>query len=113
MTVKEILQQVTNDTTIEEARRYILEAMEQSDKDIDDLTALKENVKELEQTVQDNISQIDYLKEENGRLYRDRARNIADESYDVIDKVIKSEDEIKAEKEEEIKRLEKELDFVL
>lgn len=113
MTVKEILSQVTDETTIEEARRYIIDALEQNEKDSDDLEALKENIHDLEQSVQEYISQVDYLKEENGRLYRDRARNIADESYDVVDKVIKSEDEQKAEREAEIEKLEKELEIVL
>ena len=85
--VKEILSSFTADTTIEEARRLVAEALEETVKAEDDITALNITIEELKSTAIDSANEIDRLKEENGRLYRDR-------TISIIEKVEEKQDDV-------------------
>ena len=74
--VLELLNGITEDTAIEEARRVILDVAEMCKNVIDDIKAMKDLTDELTQSNTDKDYEIARLKEENGRIYRDRAERI-------------------------------------
>lgn len=74
--VLELLNSITDETTIEEARRVLLDVAEMCKNVIDDISAMKNLVDELTTSNTDKDYEIARLKEENGRIYRDRAEQI-------------------------------------
>lgn len=86
-----LLRSITSDTSIEEARRIIAEAVEGSQTIIDDLNALRITTNDLQSKLDESTAEIARLKEENGRLYRDRINRHFD---DIDDKVTEKENDI-------------------
>lgn len=72
----ELLNTITEETSIEEARRVVLEVAELCKSVVDDITAMKNLIDELTTKADDREYEIARLKEENGRIYRDRAEQI-------------------------------------
>jgi hypothetical protein len=94
----ELLNGITEDTSIEEARRIILDAIEAANSALDDVKALKDLVDEQNESLADKDYEIARLKEENGRIYRDRAESIVKHAEDEVNKVSeKTNDELEAE----------------
>lgn len=86
----ELLNGITEETSIEEARRVILDVVELCNSVADDMRGLKDIVDEQAQSLTDKDYEIARLKEENGRIYRDRAerliQNTEDNSAEVEEK---------------------------
>lgn len=94
----ELLNGITEDTSIEEARRVNLEVIELCKTVADDMRALKDVVDEQTQSLTDKDYEIARLKEENGRIYRDRAEQIMANTEKAIDEVAeKSTEELEDE----------------
>lgn len=101
--ILELLNGITEETSIEEARRIVLDAVEMCNTVLDDLKALKDLVDEQNASLTDKDYEIARLKEENGRIYRDRAEQIVKNSEAKIDEVEeKTQDELEAELMESI-----------
>lgn len=101
--ILELLNGITEETSIEEARRIVLDAVEMCNTVLDDLKALKDLVDEQNNSLTDKDYEIARLKEENGRIYRDRAEQIVKNSEAKIDEVEeKTQDELEAELMESI-----------
>ena len=94
----ELLAGVTEETSIEEARRVILDVSDALNGIRKDTEGYKELVNE-QQTEIDNLhAEIARLKEENGRIYRERAERIQENIDEKIDDVVeKTDDEIEQE----------------
>ena len=96
--ILELLNGVTDETTIEEARRVILEVgdkLEDIRKDTDGYVAL---IKDQQGKITDLEYEIARLKEENGRIFRERAESIQRNIDEKIDEInTKTTDEIEAE----------------
>lgn len=96
--ILELLNGITEETSIEEARRIVLDAVEMCNTVLDDMKALKDLVDEQNTSLTDKDYEIARLKEENGRIYRDRAEQIVKNSEAEIDKVEeKTQDELEEE----------------
>ena len=94
----ELLNGITEDTSIEEARRIVLDAIEAANSALDDVKALKDLVDEQNESLVNKDYEIARLKEENGRIYRDRAESIVKHAEDEVSKVSeKTNDELEAE----------------
>lgn len=94
----ELLNGITEDTSIEEARRIVLDAIEAANSALDDVKALKDLVDEQNESLANKDYEIARLKEENGRIYRDRAESIVKHAEDEVNKVSeKTNDELEAE----------------
>lgn len=101
--ILELLNGITEETSIEEARRIVLDAVEMCNTVLDDMKALKDLVDEQNTSLTDKDYEIARLKEENGRIYRDRAEQIVKNSEAKIDEVEeKTQDELEAELMESI-----------
>lgn len=101
--ILELLNGITEETSIEEARRIVLDAVEMCNTVLDDLKALKDLVDEQNASLTDKDYEIARLKEENGRIYRDRAEQIVKNSEAKIDELEeKTQDELEAELMESI-----------
>ena len=74
----ELLASVTEDSTIEEARRVIADCIDEAQKVKDDITGLKQSIDEINAVNADLTDEVARLKEENGRLYRDRVRTVTE-----------------------------------
>lgn len=83
----ELLNNITEDTSIEEARRVILDVVELCNSVADDMRGLKDIVDEQAQSLSDKDSEIARLKEENGRIYRDRAERLMENTTEKINEV--------------------------
>lgn len=95
----ELLNGITEETSIEEARRVIIEVAELCNKVSDDIKAMKDLVDEQQTQLTDREYEIARLKEENGRIYRDRAEQIMRNTEAAIDEV---EDKTADELEDEL-----------
>lgn len=95
----ELLNNITEDTSIEEARRIILDVVELCNSVADDMRGLKDIVDEQAQSLSDKDCEIARLKEENGRIYRDRAERLIQNTEDKIAEV---EEKTQAELESEL-----------
>lgn len=95
----ELLNGITEETSIEEARRVILDVVELCNSVADDMRGLKDIVDEQAQSLTDKDYEIARLKEENGRIYRDRAERLIQNTEDKIDEV---EEKTQAELESEL-----------
>lgn len=78
----ELLNGITEETSIEEARRVILDVVELCNSVADDMRGLKDIVEEQAQSLSDKDYEIARLKEENGRIYRDRAERLIQNTED-------------------------------
>lgn len=95
----ELLNNITEETSIEEARRVILDVVELCNSVADDMRGLKDIVDEQAQSLSDKDYEIARLKEENGRIYRDRAERLIQNTEDKIAEV---EEKTQAETESEL-----------
>lgn len=95
----ELLNGITEETSIEEARRVILDVVELCNSVADDMRGLKDIVDEQTQSLSDKDYEIARLKEENGRIYRDRAERLIQNTEDKIADV---EEKTQAETESEL-----------
>lgn len=95
----ELLNAITEKTSIEEARRVILDVVELCNSVADDMRGLKDIVDEQAQSLADKDYEIARLKEENGRIYRDRAERLIQNTEDKIAEV---EEKTQAELESEL-----------
>lgn len=95
----ELLNGITEETSIEEARRVILDVVELCNSVADDMRGLKDIVDEQAQSLTDKDYEIARLKEENGRIYRDRAERLIQNTEDKISEV---EEKTQAELESEL-----------
>lgn len=95
----ELLNGITEETSIEEARRVILDVVELCNSVADDMRGLKDIVDEQAQSLTDKDYEIARLKEENGRIYRDRAERLIQNTEDKITEV---EEKTQAELESEL-----------
>lgn len=74
--IVELLNGITEDTSIEEARRIILDVVELCKSAADDMQGLKDIIEEQRESLTNKDCEIARLKEENGRIYRDRAERL-------------------------------------
>ena len=74
--ILELLNSITENTTIEEARRIVLDVVEMCKNIVDDINGYMGVIDELTKSNEDKDYEIARLKEENGRIYRDRAEQI-------------------------------------
>lgn len=95
----ELLNNITEDTSIEEARRITLDAMELCKSVADDMQGLKDVIEEQQESLTNKDYEIARLKEENGRIYRDRAERLIQNTEDKIAEV---EEKTQAETESEL-----------
>lgn len=95
----ELLNGITEETSIEEARRVILDVVELCNSVADDMRGLKDIVDEQAQSLTEKDYEIARLKEENGRIYRDRAERLIQNTEDKIAEV---EEKTQAELESEL-----------
>lgn len=95
----ELLNSITEETSIEEARRVILDVVELCNSVADDMRGLKDIVDEQAQSLDNKNYEIARLKEENGRIYRDRAERLIQNTEDKIAEV---EEKTQAELESEL-----------
>ena len=95
----ELLNGITEETSIEEARRVILDVVELCNSVADDMRGLKDIVDEQAQSLDNKDYEIARLKEENGRIYRDRAERLIQNTEDKIAEV---EEKTQAETESEL-----------
>lgn len=95
----ELLNSITEETSIEEARRVILDVVELCNSVADDMRGLKDIVDEQAQSLTDKDYEIARLKEENGRIYRDRAERLIQNTENKIAEV---EEKTQAELESEL-----------
>ena len=89
----ELLASVTEDSTIEEARRVIADCIDEAQKVKDDITGLKTSIDDINATNVDLTEEIARLKEENGRLYRDRVRTATDIVEKKVEDILTPEQE--------------------
>lgn len=83
----ELLNSITEDTSIEEARRITLDAMELCKSVADDMQGLKDVIEEQQESLTNKDYEIARLKEENGRIYRDRAERLMENTTKKINEV--------------------------
>lgn len=95
----ELLNGITEDTSIEEARRITLDVMELCKSVADDMQGLKDVIEEQQESLADKDYEIARLKEENGRIYRDRAERLMDNTAKKINEVV---EKTQAETESEL-----------
>ena len=97
----EKLMSITDDMTIEQVRPILAEVIEQAQKVQDDFTALQTTIDDLTEKNEESAEQIKNLQEENGRLYRDRVHEIVKKDEETTDTSV----------EEEIEKLESEIEL--
>lgn len=98
--IKDLVSKITEELTIEEVRPIVADIVDEIPNLESDVEALLSRVGELEEDVRSRDADIDKLREENGRLFRER---IAD-----ITKVEKEEEEVEKDDEmsaEELREL--------
>lgn len=83
----ELLNNITEDTSIEEARRITLDVVELCKSVADDMQGLKDIIEEQRESLEDKDYEIARLKEENGRIYRDRAERLMENTTKKINEV--------------------------
>lgn len=97
--IVELLNGITEGTSIEEARRIILDVVELCKSVADDMQGLKDIIEEQRESLTNNNYEIARLKEENGRIYRDRAERLMENSEQKINEVV---EKTQAETESEL-----------
>lgn len=99
--ILELLRSVTDETSIEEARRIILDVVELCDAIVNDINGYVDAIAQLTEERAKQDAEIARLREENGRIYRERAEQIRDNIERKADEVVDnaaelSEDELLA-----------------
>ena len=89
----ELLASVTEDSTIEEARRVIADCIDEAQKVKDDITGLKQSIDDINAINADLTDEVARLKEENGRLYRDRVRTVTEAVEEKVEETLTPEQE--------------------
>ena len=97
--VIELLNSITEDSSIEEARRVILDVIELCNSVADDMKGLRDIISEQTESLTNKDYEIARLKEENGRIYRDRAERLINNTEKKIDEVV---EKTQAETESEL-----------
>ena len=91
----EILNGASENTSTEELRRIIADALDETQAVVDDIAQYQRVIDELTQSNADKDFEIARIKEENGRLFRER---MAEKTEKVIEKSEeKTDDEIAEE----------------
>ena len=80
--LKNKLLEFSEETSIEEARGIMAEAVELIPAVDDDITSLTNEVDSLRIDVENRDNEIEKLKTENGRLYRDRVSTIVEKDVE-------------------------------
>lgn len=101
--IKALISSATEEMTAEELRRIIADVNDEIVTAELDITALTTRVSELETQNDGYIAEIDRLKEENGRLFKERLGSSQSEE--------KEEKEEKETEDEKIAKLESEIDY--
>lgn len=99
--ILELLRSVTDETSIEEARRIILDVVELCDGIVNDINGYADVIAQFTEERANQDAEIARLREENGRIYRERAEQIRDNIGRKVDEVVDktaelSEDELLA-----------------
>ena len=89
----ELLASVTEDSTIEEARRVIADCIDEAQKVKDDITGLRQSIDDINAVNADLTDEVARLKEENGRLYRDRVRTATEAVEEKVEETLTPEQE--------------------
>lgn len=97
--VIELLNSITEDSSIEEARRVILDVIELCNSVADDMKGLRDIIAEQTESLTNKDYEIARLKEENGRIYRDRAERLMENTEKKINEVV---EKTQAETESEL-----------
>lgn len=85
-----ILQGATEETSTEELRRIIADALDETQLVVDDIKEYQRVIDNLTQSNKDKDFEIARIKEENGRLFRER---MADKTDRIIEKSEEKTDE--------------------
>ena len=91
--IVEFLASITDNITIEEARRIIADVIDEANKVKDDITGLKQSIDDINAVNADLTDEVARLKEENGRLYRDRVRTATDIVEEKVEDTLTPEQE--------------------
>lgn len=87
--ILELLASITENTTVEEARRIIADVIDEANKVKDDITGLQKSIEDLNAQNADLTAEVTRLQEENGRLFRERVRTATEtvtEAFDIEEK---------------------------
>ena len=90
--IKEKIIKIDENTSLEEMRNTIADVVEAIPTVTSDITGLTDRVSELQTEVANRDAEIERLKTENGKLFRERVSKIVDESEDEKEKEV-TEDE--------------------
>lgn len=88
--ILELLRSINENTTIEEARRIVLDVVEMCNNIVSDINGYTNLINELTAQNSDKDFEIARLKEENGRIYRERAEEISRNIDREVDKVVEN-----------------------
>ena len=91
--ILELLASITENTTVEEARRIIADVIDEAQKVKDDITGLKQSIDDINAVNADLTDEVARLKEENGRLYRDRVRTATEAVEEKVEDTLTPEQE--------------------
>lgn len=95
MTIREILTPVDDSTTLEEARRIIADALDAVTDVEADAQNYADEIARLTTELADSATEIARLREENGRLFRERISKVEDVKEAIVDAVEEvTEDEL-------------------
>ena len=100
--IKSLISSATEEMTAEELRRIIADVNDEIVTAELDITALNTRVSELDSQNSEYIAEIDRLKEENGRLFKERLGS---------SQLEQKETEEKETEDEKIAKLESEIDY--
>lgn len=97
--LRELLGTVTDESSLEEARRVIADALENIQSINDDIETLRVSYNDATAEIGNLTDEVNRLKEENGRLFRDRrsayVNEVADDiQEDIEDAIAKLEQNI-------------------
>lgn len=100
MTIAEIISGLSENASVEELRRALADISDANVTVLDDITALNSVISDLRSENANLTDEVSRLKEENGRLFRERVTVVADatnkelESVSSVDEIEKLENEI-------------------
>lgn len=100
MTIAEIISGLSENASVEELRRALADISDANVTVLDDITSLNSVIEDLQNENRNLTDEVSRLKEENGRLFRERVTVVADatnkelESVSSVDEIEKLENEI-------------------
>ena len=89
----DLLASVTENSTIEEARRVIADCIDEAQKVKDDIIGLNKSIDDINVVNAELTDEVARLKEENGRLYLDRVRTATDIVKEQVEDILTPEQE--------------------